>query len=91
MEVTQFTYFQQVGGFECHPVSVEITYGLERLAMYIQGVEDVFDLDYNGRGVQYRDVFIGLKSSIPDIISSLQVRIDCFGILKMQSRSVTVY
>ena len=57
MEVTQFTYFQQVGGFECHPVPVEITYGLERLAMYIQGVENVFDLDYNGYEVRYRDVF----------------------------------
>lgn len=47
MEVTQFTYFQQVGGIECRPVSGEITYGLERLAMYIQGVENVYDLAYN--------------------------------------------
>ncbi len=61
MEVTQFTYFQQVGGFECDPVSVELTYGLERLAMYIQGVENVFDLDFNGVAgdgrITYRDVF----------------------------------
>ena len=56
MEVTQFTYFQQVGGFECDPVPVELTYGLERLAMYIQGVENVYDLDYNGNGVSYGDV-----------------------------------
>ena len=48
MEISQFTYFQQVGGFDCDPVSGEITYGLERLAMYIQGVENVFDLDWNG-------------------------------------------
>ena len=48
MEVTQFTYFQQVGGMDCDPVSVELTYGLERLAMYIQGVDNVFDLDWNG-------------------------------------------
>jgi len=47
MEVTQFTYFQQVGGIECRPVSGEITYGLERLAMYIQGVENVYDLAWN--------------------------------------------
>ncbi len=47
MEVTQFTYFQQVGGIECKPVSGELTYGLERLAMYIQGVENVYDLTYN--------------------------------------------
>lgn len=57
MEVTQFTYFHQVGGIECSPVSVELTYGLERLAMYIQGVESVFDLDFNGDGVSYGDVF----------------------------------
>jgi glycyl-tRNA synthetase alpha chain len=57
MEVTQFTYFQQVGGIECDPVSTELTYGLERLAMYVQGVENVYDLDYNGAGVSYGDVF----------------------------------
>ncbi len=57
MEVTQFTYFQQVGGFDCKPVSGELTYGLERLAMYIQGVDNVFDLDFNGEGVRYGDVF----------------------------------
>jgi glycyl-tRNA synthetase alpha chain len=48
MEVSQFTYFQQVGGIECDPVSTELTYGLERLAMYVQGVDSIFDLDYNG-------------------------------------------
>jgi glycyl-tRNA synthetase alpha chain len=57
MEVTQFTYFQQVGGIECDPVSTEITYGLERLAMYVQGVENVYDLAYNDTGVKYGDVF----------------------------------
>ncbi|MFO0996132.1 MAG: glycine--tRNA ligase subunit alpha [Alphaproteobacteria bacterium] len=58
MEVTQFTYFQQVGGIDCHPVSVEFTYGLERLAMYVQGVENVYDLDFNGHGVTYGEVFL---------------------------------
>ena len=58
MEVSQFTYFQQVGGIECDPVAVELTYGLERLAMYIQGVENVFDLDWNGEGVTYGDIFL---------------------------------
>ena len=58
MEVTQFTYFQQVGGFECDPVTVELTYGLERLAMYIQGVENVYDLAWNDEGVTYGDVFL---------------------------------
>jgi glycyl-tRNA synthetase alpha chain len=60
MEVTQFTYFQQVGGLECKPVSGEITYGLERLAMYLQKKESVFDLvwsDSGGRIVTYGDVY----------------------------------
>jgi len=56
MEVTQFTYFQQVGGFDCNPVSAEITYGLERLAMYVQGVENVYDLKFNER-FRYGEVF----------------------------------
>ena len=63
MEVSQFTYFQQVGGFECDPVTAELTYGLERLAMYVQGVENVYDLDWNGLpkgqgGISYGDVFL---------------------------------
>ena len=58
MEVSQFTYFQQVGGFDCDPVSVEFTYGLERLAMYVQGVENVYDLDWDGAGTSYGDVFL---------------------------------
>jgi glycyl-tRNA synthetase alpha chain len=61
MEVSQFTYFQQVAGFECAPVSGELTYGLERLAMYVQGVENVYDLNFNGREgegkITYGDVF----------------------------------
>jgi glycyl-tRNA synthetase alpha chain len=62
MEVSQFTYFQQVGGFDCNPVAGEITYGLERLAMYVQGVDRVFDLNFNGREdakrLTYGDVFL---------------------------------
>ena len=62
MEVTQFTYFQQVGGYDCNPVAGEITYGLERLAMYVQGVDRVFDLNFNGREdsrkLTYGDVFL---------------------------------
>lgn len=58
MEVSQFTYFQQVGGIDCRPVSGELTYGLERLAMYVQGVENVFELDWNGQGFTYGEVFL---------------------------------
>ena len=56
MEITQFTYFQQVGGLECNPVTGEISYGLERLAMYLQGVDSMFDLTWTD-GLSYRDVF----------------------------------
>jgi glycyl-tRNA synthetase alpha chain len=60
MEVSQFTYFQQVGGQDCHPVAGELTYGLERIAMYLQGVDDVFDLTWSDSGprrVSYGDVY----------------------------------
>jgi glycyl-tRNA synthetase alpha chain len=58
MEVSQFTYFQQVAGIECSPVSGELTYGLERLAMYVQGVDSIYDINYNGTDVSYGDVFL---------------------------------
>jgi glycyl-tRNA synthetase alpha chain len=62
MEVSQFTYFQQVAGVECAPVSGELTYGLERLAMYVQGVDSIYDINFNGREgddkISYRDVFL---------------------------------
>ncbi|UTO27783.1 glycine--tRNA ligase subunit alpha [Bartonella harrusi] len=62
MEISQFTYFQQVCGIECAPVSGELTYGLERLAMYIQGVDNVYDLNFNGldgeNKISYRDIFL---------------------------------
>jgi glycyl-tRNA synthetase alpha chain len=62
MEVSQFTYFQQVAGVECAPVAGELTYGLERLACYLQGVDRIMDLNFNGRDgnerVSYRDVFL---------------------------------
>jgi len=60
MEVTQFTYFQQIGGIECFPVTGEITYGLERLAMYLQGVNSVYDLTWSNKPnkVTYGDVFL---------------------------------
>ena len=57
VEVTQFTYFQQMAGMECNPISVEITYGLERLCMFIQDKKNVFDLIWNNEGVLYKDVF----------------------------------
>jgi glycyl-tRNA synthetase alpha chain len=57
MEITQFTYFQQMAGFECKPISVEITYGLERICMFTQQKKNVYDLIWNEEGVEYREVF----------------------------------
>lgn len=57
MEVLQFTYMQQIGGIECKPAPAELTYGLERLAMYLQDVDNVWDLKWNAKGVTYKDVF----------------------------------
>ena len=57
MEITQFTYFQQMAGIECNPVSVEITYGMERLCMFIQNKKNVFELNWNDQGILYKDVF----------------------------------
>jgi glycyl-tRNA synthetase alpha chain len=57
MEITQFTYFQQMTGIDCKPVPVEITYGLERLCMFVQGKNNVFDIDWNNEGVKYKEVF----------------------------------
>ena len=57
MEITQFTYFQQMAGFECRPVSVEITYGLERICMFTQEKKNVYDLIWNNENVEYREVF----------------------------------
>ena len=57
MEITQFTYFQQVGGITCKPITGEITYGIERLAMYIQNVESVYDIRWTDK-ISYGDVFL---------------------------------
>ena len=58
MEITQFTYFQQMAGFECKPVSVEITYGLERICMFTQQKKNVYDLIWNNKNIEYREVFL---------------------------------
>ena len=57
MEISQFTYFQQMAGFECKPVSVELTYGLERICMFTQQKKNVYDLIWNNEGIEYREVF----------------------------------
>ena len=57
MEISQFTYFQQVGGIDCKPVSLELTYGLERLAMFVQKVDNIFDIKWDDSGLTYGDIF----------------------------------
>ena len=58
MEITQFTYFQKMTGIECKPISVELTYGLERICMFVQGKKNIFDIDWNDNGVKYGDVYL---------------------------------
>ena len=58
MEITQFTYFQKMTGIECKPISVELTYGLERICMFVQEKKNVFDIDWNDNGVKYGDVYL---------------------------------
>ena len=75
MEITQFTYFQQMTGIECKTVPVEITYGLERLCMFVQGKNNVFDLDWNNTGVKYKEVFFSQKKNFQRIILNLLIQI----------------
>ena len=86
MEITQFTYFQQVGGFDCDPVAAEITYGLERLAMYVQGVEFVYDLKFND-DFRYGEVFHQSEQDSLRSISSSRTRRCCSSTSKMPRRS----
>ena len=57
MEISQFTYFQQIGGYECRPVSLELTYGLERLAMFVQNIDNIFEIIWDNNGTKYGEVF----------------------------------
>ncbi len=79
MEITQYTYFQQAGGFECRPVAVELTYGLERIAMYLQNVDDVYEMEW-AKGIRYRELFhpaevefsrLSFEASDPKVLFSL--------------------
>jgi glycyl-tRNA synthetase alpha chain len=71
MEITQFTYFQQMAGIECKPVSVELTYGLERICMFTQGKNNVFELIWNNDGVKYRNVFLKCLLFNKNVISKV--------------------
>ena len=89
MEVTQFTYFQEVGSLTCKPVLGEITYGLERLAMYLQGVENVYDLVWAegpGYRITYGDVFTRTKSNSRSTTSSIPTSRCCSAISASTNR-----
>ena len=73
MEITQFTYFQQMAGMQCKPVSVELTYGLERICMFTQQKKNVFDLLWNNQGIEYREVFTKPKKNFLPITLNMQI------------------
>ena len=84
MEITQFTYFQEIGGIELSPITGEITYGTERIAMYLQGVDNVYDLEWV-KGVKYREVFhrnevemseYSLRKSDPKMLLDLEAQVE---------------
>ena len=90
MEITQFTYFQQCGGLDCHPISIEITYGLERLAMYLQNVDAINKIYWN-QSVQYGDIYLqseieqctyNFEASDPDILFRL------FGLYEQEAKQL---
>ena len=94
MEICQYTYFQQVGGFECFPVSVEFTYGLERIAMFIQKIENVFDIEWDSNGTKYSDLFMlnekefseyNFTSASPDLLFTFfeSYEKDCIRLVKL--------
>ncbi len=92
MEVTQFTYFQQMAGIECNPISVELTYGLERLCMFTQQKKNVFDLVWNNEGVLYKDVFYQAEKEFSKYnfeIANTDNLFKIFDILEAESKNLT--
>ena len=71
MEISQFTYFQQIGGIDCKPVSLELTYGLERLAMFVQKVDNIFEIKWDKSGITYGDIFLTNEKQMSEYNFSL--------------------
>jgi glycyl-tRNA synthetase alpha chain len=91
MEITQFTYFQQMTGLECKPIPVEMTYGLERLCMFVQGKKNVFDLDWNNEGVKYKDVFFQAEKEFSAYnfeFANTETLLKNFGSTEMECKSL---
>ena len=92
MEITQFTYFQQMAGFECKPVSVELTYGLERICMFTQQKKNVFDLLWNDAGIKYKDVFQQAEKEFSAYNfehANTDNLLKIFNMLEMEAKSLT--
>jgi glycyl-tRNA synthetase alpha chain len=91
MEITQFTYFQQMAGYECKPVSAEITYGLERICMFIQNKNNVYDLDWNKEGVKYGEVFKRAEKEFSAYnfeFANTEILFDQFSKVEQESKSL---
>ena len=92
MEITQFTYFQKMAGFECKPVSVELTYGLERICMFTQQKKNVFDLLWNDAGIKYKDVFQQAEKEFSAYNfehANTDNLLKIFNMLEMEAKSLT--
>ncbi len=93
MEITQFTYFQQMAGIECNPISVELTYGLERLCMFTQQKKNVFDLVWNNEGILYNDVFYQAENEFSKYnfeIANTDNLFKIFDIVESESKNLTL-
>ena len=91
MEITQFTYFQKMTGIECKPISVELTYGLERICMFVQGKKNVFDIDWNDNGVKYGDVYLQSEKEFSAYNFDQANTDSLLKILKSQNRNVKIF
>ena len=92
MEVTQFTYFQQMAGIDCDPISVELTYGLERLCMFTQQKKNVFDLVWNNEGILYKEVFHQAEKEFSKYnfeVANTENLFKIFDMLESESKSLT--
>tara|TARA_B100000700_G_scaffold250744_1_gene281493 strand:- start:553 stop:1320 length:768 start_codon:yes stop_codon:yes gene_type:complete len=93
MEITQFTYFQQMAGIECNPISVELTYGLERLCMFTQQKKNVFDLVWNNEGILYNDVFYQAENEFSKYnfeIANTDNLFKIFDMVESESKNLTL-
>ena len=91
MEITQFTYFQQMAGFQCNPVSVEITYGLERICMFTQQKKNVFDIIWNKEGITYKDIHIRSEKEFSKYnfeIADTEKLFETFNILEKEAKNL---